>query len=166
MPQKQIINSSLGSLIPAQTWIQVCLDNMGRFKVPGSDEAISWLTKAIKGRKLMIESDIQRSIDAGETDVATNKIVAVYMHYSPLWRRGGELVQQILETQGFNSAPNKLNADLSDDRHELAEFGYRTSEEAYEKFGKLNKAYNLNFPAIYDVRVLMALANQDTFTAR
>lgn len=51
---KNRMSPSLGSLIPALTWIQVGLDNMGRFKVPGSDEAINWLTKAIKGRKEMI----------------------------------------------------------------------------------------------------------------
>ena len=48
------MSPSLGSLIPALTWIQVGLDNMGRFKVPGSDKAINWLTKAINGRKEMI----------------------------------------------------------------------------------------------------------------
>jgi len=163
---KEEMSSSLDKLIPALIWIQVGLDNMGRFMIPGSNEAIEWLTKAIKGRKNMIENDIQQSIDAGETDVATSKVVSVDMHYSPLWRRGGELVQQVLETQGFNSAPNKLMSDLSEERRALAEFGFLTSEEAFEKFRELNKAYNLNFPAIYDVRVLMALANRDTETAR
>ncbi len=163
---KEEMTSSLDKLIPALTWIQVGLDNMGRFKIPGSDDAIEWLTKAIKGRKAMIESDIQQSIDAGEADVATSKVVAVDMHYPPLWRRGGELVQQVLETQGFNSAPNKLISDLSEERRNIAELGFRTSEDAYEKFRELNRAYNLNFPAIFDVRVLMALANRNTATAR
>ena len=160
------MTKSLDKLIPALTWIQVGLDNMGRFKVPGSDEAIEWLTKAIKGRKAIIQNDIQQSIDAGETDLSTSKVVAVDMHYPPLWRRGGELVQQLLETQGFNSAPNKLISDLSEERRNLVEYGFRVSEDAFEKFRAINKAYNLNFPAIFDVRVLVALANKNVITAR
>jgi hypothetical protein len=163
---KDEMTTSLDKLIPALTWIQVGLDNMGRFKVPGSDEAIEWLMKAIKGRKQMIENDIQQSVDAGETDLSTSKVVAVDMHYPPLWRRGGELVQQILETQGFNSAPNKLIADLSEERRDLVEYGFRISEDAYEQFRALNKAYNLNFPAIFDVRVLVALANKNITTPK
>ena len=163
---KECMNSSLDKLIPALMWKQVGLDNMGRFKIPGSDEAIEWLTKAIKGRKEMIQSDIQLSLDAGDTDVATSKVVSIGMHYPPLWRRGGELVQQVLETQGFNSAPNKLMPDLNEERKALAEFGYKTSEDAYDRFRELNKSPNLNFPAIYDVRVLMALAYSDITKAR
>ena len=82
----------------------------------------------------MIETNIRQSVDAGETDVATSKMVVVDMHYPPLWRRGGELVQQLLETQGFNSVPNKL----------------MSSDDAHERFRELNRANNINFPAIFD----------------
>ena len=163
---KDTMDGSLEKLIPALTWIQVGLDNMGRFKVPGSNEAIEWLTRAIQGRQAMIQSDIQQSIDVGETNIATSKVVAVDMHYPPLWRRGGELVHQVLETQGFNTAPNKLMSDLSQERQKLAKYGFETSEAAYEKFREINKASNLNFPAIFDVRVLMALAKNDIVTAQ
>lgn len=108
---QKTMTSTLDKLIPAAIWIQVGTDNMGRFKVPGSDEAIDWLTKAIDNRKKMIENEIKLSKMNNETDVSTSKIVSVEMHFPPLWRRGGELVQQILETHGFNSAPTKLVSD-------------------------------------------------------
>ncbi len=83
------MNASLGKLIPALTWIQVGTDNMGRFKIPGSDEAIEWLVKAIEGRKTMIKTEIEQSKEMGEANVGTSKIVSVEMHFPPLWRRGG-----------------------------------------------------------------------------
>lgn len=163
---KNEMASELDKLIPAIVWIQVGLDNMGRFKVPGSDDALDWLTKAIKGRKALIEYDIQVSIDHGETDIMTSKVVSVDMHYPPLWRRGGELVQQVLETQGFNSAPKKLLSDLSEDRKQLLYFGFDTSENAFKRYQEMSTTPNLNFPAVFDVRVLMALANRDVLLAQ
>ena len=96
-------------------------DNMGRFKVPGSDEAIKWLKKAIEGRKSLIEKEIDQSRQSGETDVSTSKIVSVEMHFPPLWRRGGELVAQTLETKGFDSAPTRLMKDLSKEQRETVQ---------------------------------------------
>lgn len=163
---KETMVSSLDKLIPATTWIQVGTDNMGRFKIPGSDEAILWLTKAIEGRKALIESEIEQSKNDGETNVTTSKLVSVEMHFPPLWRRGGELVQQVLETQGFNSAPNKLFSELSTERKKLVKYGYQTSEQAYKMFQEWNSTINANFPAVYDVRVLIALAQKDVKKAR
>ena len=166
LAKQSMTSSSLEKLIPATTWIQVGTDNMGRFKVAGSDDAIRWLVKAIRGRKAMIEDEIKQSKASGETDVSTSKIVSVEMHFPPLWRRGGELVQQVLETQGFNSAPLKFMSDLSKERRHLLQFGYRTSENAYKRHQEWNSAPNQNFPAVYDVRVLYALAKGNTQAAR
>ena len=94
------------------------------------------------------------------------KIVSVEMHFPPLWRRGGELVQQVCETQGFNAAPSKLMSDLSRERRRLLHFGYQTSENAYRRHQEWNSAPNANFPAVYDVRVLVALAKGDVQRAR
>jgi hypothetical protein len=163
---KQEMAPELNKLIPALTWIQVGLDNMGRFKIPGSDEALDWLTRAIYGRKALIDNEVQQSIDHGETDLATSKLVSIDMHYPPLWRRGGELVQQVLETHGFNSAPSKLITDLNEKKQRLLEFGFEISEEAYKKYRQMTKTNNLNFPAVFDARVLMALAKNDIQLAR
>ncbi len=164
--QDSMESSLLETLIPAATWIQIGTDNMGRFKIPGSDDAIHWLVKAIKGRKALIEDEIKQSRESGETDVSTSKIVSVEMHFPPLWRRGGELVQQVLETQGFNAAPTKLMSDLSKERRRLVQFGYQTSENAYKRHQEWNSVPNQNFPAVYDVRVLVALAKGDVQAAR
>lgn len=163
---KEEMAPELNKLIPALTWIQVGLDNMGRFKIPGSNEALHWLTRAIDGRKVLIKNEIQLSIDHGETDLATSKLVSIDMHYPPLWRRGGELVQQVLETHGFCSAPSRLITDLNEEKLRLLEFGFETSEQAYKEHRQISKTPNLNFPAVFDARVIMALANNDIILAK
>lgn len=132
----------------------------------GSDEAIEWLTKAIESRRGIIEDEIEQSKMKGETNVSTSKYVSVEMHFPPLWRRGGELVQQILETQGFNTAPNKLVHELTRERRKLLQFGFTTSENAYKKHQLWNSSPNPNFPAVYDCRVLVALAKNNVVEAR
>ena len=56
--------------------------------------------------------------------------------------------------------------ELNKERKKLLKFGFETSENAYKRHQQWNSVPNNNFPAVYDCRVLVALANNDVVGAR
>jgi hypothetical protein len=155
----------MAELLPADVWVQVGTDNMGRFMVPGSDDAIYWLTRAIEGRQAMIKNECLKAQADGEVDLTTSNVVSLESHYPALWRRGGELVQQVLYTQGMTARPGVHAEELDEvGRHNL-ELGMTTTEAAFKAFHELVSHPTPNALALYDARVLYSLAHGDVPSA-